>query len=87
MLPVIILYIDKQYQVTYWIIQNRVKIFSQITIPQAIQLLKSLEFDLIVSDPQHIAILKPSTSLNTRAEEGNPALPSIPFPANALEGT
>jgi hypothetical protein len=62
MLPVIILYIDRQYQVTYWIIQNEVKIFAKVTIAQAIQLLKNIEFDLIVSDPQKIAILKSSST-------------------------
>ena len=63
MLPIIILYVDKQYQITYWIFHNGVKICSLVTIPQAIQLLKSLEFDLIVSDPQEIAIFKPLKTL------------------------
>ncbi len=65
MLPVLILYLDRDYQVTYWIIRDDVKISSQVTIPQAIQLLKNFEFDLIISDPQNIAILKPSSPLGT----------------------
>ncbi len=65
MLPVLILYLDRDYQVTYWIIRDEVKIFSQVTIPQAIQLLKNFEFDLIISDPQNIAIFKPSSLLGT----------------------
>ena len=62
MLPVLILYLDQDYQVTYWIIQGDVKICSPVTIPQAIQLLNNFEFDLIVSDPQKIAILNPSST-------------------------
>jgi hypothetical protein len=62
MLPVLILYLDHDYQVTYWIIQGDVKICSPVTIPQAIQLLKNFEFDLIVSDPQKKAILNSSST-------------------------
>lgn len=57
-----IFYLDQDYQVTCWIIQGGAKLSSQVTIPQAIQLLKSCEFDLIISDPQKIAILKPGLS-------------------------
>ena len=63
MLPVLILYLDRDYRATYWIIRDEVKIFSEVTISQAIQLLKNFEFDLIISDPQNIAILKPSLTL------------------------
>ncbi|MBI4764134.1 MAG: hypothetical protein HY787_05970 [Deltaproteobacteria bacterium] len=59
--PKLIFYLDQDYQVTYWVIQEDVKIFSRVTIPQAIQLLKNYEFDLIISDPQKIAILKSSS--------------------------
>jgi hypothetical protein len=62
MVPLLILYIDQHYHITYWIIRDEVKFFSSITIPQAIQLLKNIEFDLIISDPQNIAILKSSSS-------------------------
>jgi hypothetical protein len=54
-----IFYLDQDYQVTYWIIREDVNISSQVTIPQAIQLLKNFKFDLIISDPQKIAILNP----------------------------
>ena len=60
--PKSIFYLDQNYQVTCWIIQGGAKQSSQITIPQAIQLLKNFEFDLIISDPQKIAILKPGLS-------------------------
>jgi hypothetical protein len=84
MLPVLILYLDRDYQVTYWIIRDDVKIFSQVTIPQAIQLLKNFEFDLIISDPQHIAILKPSSTPSVFPLEGeiNNASPSRPLPSS-----
>jgi hypothetical protein len=62
--PKLIFHLDQDYQVTYWIIQEDVKISSQVTIPQAIQLLKNFEFDLIISDPQKIAILKPCSTEN-----------------------
>jgi hypothetical protein len=57
-----IFYLDQDYKVTYWIIRENVKISSQITIPQAIQLLKNYEFDLIISDPQKLAILNPCST-------------------------
>ncbi len=57
-----IFYLDQDYQVTCWIIQGGAKLSSQVTIPQAIQLLKNYEIDLIISDPQKIAILKPGLS-------------------------
>jgi hypothetical protein len=58
MVPLLILHVDQNYQITYWIIRDEVNYFSPVTIPQAIQLLKNIEFDLIISDPQNIAILK-----------------------------
>ena len=57
-----IFYLDQDYQVTCWFIQGETKLSSPVTIPQAIQLLKNHEFDLIISDPQKIAILKPSST-------------------------
>lgn len=70
MLPVLIFYLDRDFQVTYWIIRDEVKIFSQVTIPQAIQLLNNFTFDLIVSDPQNMAILKPSSTESLFSTEG-----------------
>ena len=54
-----IFYLDQNYQVTCWIVRGEAKLTSRISIPQAIQLLKNYEIDLIISDPQKIAILKP----------------------------
>ncbi|MBA4393270.1 MAG: hypothetical protein C0407_06930 [Desulfobacca sp.] len=58
--PILILHIDKDYQVSYWIIRDGAKIISQITIGQAISLLNSFEFDLIVFEPRNMAIIKES---------------------------
>lgn len=88
MLPVLILHVDHDYQVTYWIIQGDVKISSPVTIPQTIQLLNNFEFDLIVSDPQKIAILKPSSTDTFFPKEGGrkavspgrALFPSLPTP-------
>ena len=85
MLPVLILYLDQDYQVTYWIIRDEVKLFSPVTIPQAIQLLKNFEFDLIISDPQNIAILKASSTdtvvpIEVENNDAPPTRPLSPSP-------
>jgi hypothetical protein len=75
--PKLIFHLDQDYQVTYWVIQEDVKISSQVTIPQAIQLLKNFEFDLIISDPQKIAILKsPITDAVFPIEGGEKEVPA-----------
>jgi hypothetical protein len=65
-----IFYLDQDYQATYWLVQENVKISKQVTIPQAIQLLKDCEFDLIISDPQKLAILKPFSNESVPDSEG-----------------
>ena len=82
MVPLLILYIDQNYQITYWIIRDDVKFFSPVTIPQAIQLLKNIEFDLIISDPQNIAIFKASTDANFRIERKSDPDPSTSHLSN-----
>lgn len=84
MLPVLILYIDRDYQITYWIVGEKIKIVSPLNIAQALQLLNNVEFDLIVSDPLHIAILRsrpfePSpTGMKSSDETGESSLHSCP---------
>jgi hypothetical protein len=68
-IPVLILYIDKEYNITYWIVGGEMKIVSPVTLSQAIQLLKNIEFDLIVSDPLHIAILRAEDSVLRKIEK------------------
>ncbi|MBI5604863.1 MAG: hypothetical protein HY879_16110 [Deltaproteobacteria bacterium] len=69
--PIMILHIDKDYQAFYWILRDPGKIISQITIPQAMQLLKTFEFDLIVSEPQNLAILKSAVADKANPEDGD----------------
>ena len=57
--PVTILYIDQDYKISYWILRGKAKIVSDVPLPQAIELLKTNEFDLIFSEPQNLALLKP----------------------------
>ena len=71
--PVTILYIDQDYQISHWTLRGKDKTISQVPLPQAIELLKSKEFDLIFSEPQNMAILKSplgkSASVETKSEE------------------
>jgi hypothetical protein len=57
-----ILHIDRDYEAFYWIIGDGTRIMTKISLAQALELLKSTSFDLIISDPQNLAILKPSTN-------------------------
>ena len=53
-----IMHIDSDYRAHYIIIQERSFIHSTASLEAAVALLKSEEFDLILSEPQNIAILK-----------------------------
>jgi hypothetical protein len=55
---VTILYIDQDYQISHWTLRGKDKTVSQIPLPQAIEMLKTKEFDLIFSEPQNMALLK-----------------------------
>jgi hypothetical protein len=59
--PVTILHINHEYEVSYWIIRENTKIVSSIPLFQAIDLLKTTEFDLILSEPQNLAIITART--------------------------
>lgn len=56
--PVKILHIDPDYKVTYFIFRSGASIHSSVPLQQAIELLKTEEFDLILSEPHNKAILK-----------------------------
>ena len=62
--PIKILHIDPDFKVTYFIKHPRATICSLVPLKQAIQLLKTEEFDLILSEPNNKAILKPQPNLN-----------------------
>jgi hypothetical protein len=57
-----ILHISPEYQVTYFIIIDNCTIKSMVPMQQAIDLLKKEQFDLILSEPQQLAILTPRVS-------------------------
>ncbi len=59
--PITILHINQKYEVSYWIIRENTKIVSSIPLCQAIDLLKTTEFDLILSEPQNLAIITDKT--------------------------
>jgi hypothetical protein len=56
-----ILYIDRDYEVFYWIIRDGAKIISKIALSQALELLKTTKIDLVLSEPQNLAILEASS--------------------------
>ncbi len=53
-----ILHIDGRYQGFYMIIQEGITIRSEVYLKEIVKLLKTEEFDLILSEPQNMAILK-----------------------------
>ena len=57
--PIKILHIDPEYKVTYFINIPGVLIHTPISFKKAVKLLKTEEFDLILSEPHNRAILKP----------------------------
>jgi CheY-like chemotaxis protein len=57
--PIKILHINAHFKVTYFIKKSGSIIRSSISLEQAVKLLKDEEFDLILSEPQNKAILKP----------------------------
>ena len=56
--PTKILHIDPDFIITYFIKHPGVLIHSFVSLNEAIQLLKTEEFDLILSEPHNKAILK-----------------------------
>ncbi|MGC1403866.1 MAG: hypothetical protein WA974_13180 [Thermodesulfobacteriota bacterium] len=61
-IPVKILHIDPDFKVTYFIFRSGASIYSSVPLQQAIELLKTEDFDLILSEPHNKAILKSQTS-------------------------
>ena len=57
--PIKILHIDSDYQVSYFILSNGSFIQSSVPGKAAITLLKNENFDLIISEPHHRALLTP----------------------------
>ncbi len=61
--PIKILHIDPDFKVTYFIKHPGSTIRSSVPLEQTIQLLKTEEFDLILSEPHNKAFLKPQATL------------------------
>jgi hypothetical protein len=55
-----ILHIDPQYQATFFDYRPGSSIKSALTLQETINLLKTVDFDLILSEPHNRAILNPS---------------------------
>jgi hypothetical protein len=66
-----ILYIDQDYQIFYWLIQDGSRIISKVSLPGAIEFLNSNEFDLILSEPQNLAVIKNQVN-ETQAVDARP---------------
>ncbi|MBI5606473.1 MAG: hypothetical protein HY879_24330 [Deltaproteobacteria bacterium] len=72
--PIKILHIDRDWQVIYILIREGTFIKSSVPLETALALLKKEDFDLILSEPQNIAILTPQNGDSAALTgEGEPA--------------
>jgi hypothetical protein len=62
-----ILHIDREWTVMYLIIRTGSLIRSKVPLKSACTLLNKEHFDLIISEPHHWAILKPSAGADSPA--------------------
>jgi hypothetical protein len=53
-----IMHIDADYQAHYIIVQTGSLIHSTVSLETAVDFLKTLEFDLIISEPHHKALIQ-----------------------------
>ncbi len=53
-----ILHIDPDYRINYFIFRPRLSIRTSVPLPTAIELLKTIDFDMILSEPHDKVILK-----------------------------
>jgi hypothetical protein len=61
--PIKILHIDPEYKVTYLIYRSGSSIQSTVNLQEAIDLLKTVDFDMVISEPHNRAILnKPKST-------------------------
>jgi hypothetical protein len=66
--PVKILHIDPTFQVYYVIVREGSLIHSTVSLKKAVLLLKTIDFDLILSEPHQKAILSSRSLANDRAD-------------------
>ena len=57
-----ILHVDMNWDVVYILIQDGVLLKSTVPLKTAVDLLKKVKFDLILSEPQNKAVLTPQTA-------------------------
>ena len=62
--PIKILHIDPDFKVTYFIYRPGSSIHSPVPLKKAINLLKTVDFDLILSEPHRKAILNNQHPIN-----------------------
>jgi len=61
--PIKILHVDPDFKVTYFIYRKGSSIHSSVPFKKAIDLLKKVDFDLILSEPLNKAILNNQHSM------------------------
>ena len=57
-----ILHVDLNWDVVYILIQDQILLKSTVPLNTAVDLLKKVKFDLILSEPQNKAVLTPQTA-------------------------
>jgi len=57
-----ILHVDLNWDVVYIVIQDGMLLKSTVPLNTAVDLLKKIKFDLILSEPQNKAVLTPQTA-------------------------
>lgn len=72
--PIKILHIDPNYKVTYFIKHPCSFISSCVSLQEAINLLKTQQFDLIISEPHNKTILTPEKDMDVVIPEINGGL-------------
>jgi hypothetical protein len=58
-----IMHIDSDYRVVTILIKEGALVKSTVVLEDALTLLKNIRFDLILSEPQHLAILTPRPAI------------------------
>ena len=61
--PIKIMHIDGDYRVVYILIRKGALIQSTVSLEAALTMLKNDQFDLILSEPQNMAILTPQHAI------------------------
>ena len=62
-----ILHVDPDWKVIYILIRGGTLVRTAVSVEMALKLLAKLKFDLIVSEPQNIAILDPPATIGKDA--------------------